>query len=89
MYFPSFSSGSIQGTGTLITPPPDNKRVVRYWRESSIPVLLPEAVRIYLKEVQEQALADKIQENNIYGARRAASLRDYIAAGTTTFLLFF
>jgi hypothetical protein len=89
MYFPSITSGSIQGTGTLITPPPDNKRVVRYWRESSTPVLLPEAVRIYLKEVQEQALADKIKDNNIYGASRAASLRDYIAAGTTIFLLLF
>lgn len=72
--------GSIQGSGSLYTPPPERKRVARYWKESSTPVLLPEAVRIYIKEVEDGKIKDRIQENNINGARRAAALRDYISA---------
>ena len=63
----------------MITPPPENKRVVRYWKESNTVLLLPQAVRIYLKEIEDAQILDQIQENSISGPRRAASLRDYIA----------
>ena len=43
-------------------------------------MLLPEAVRIYLKEVEENKMLDQIQDNNINGPLRAAALRDYISA---------
>ena len=80
VYEGEFYEGSIQGSGTLITPPPESKRIVRYWKESEHPVLLPEAARIYLKEKEENDLLFQIQENNINGNLRAAALRNYIKA---------
>jgi hypothetical protein len=39
------SRGSIEGSGTLITPPPENKRIVRYWPHSPTGMTLSGAIR--------------------------------------------
>ena len=79
-YEGDFVHGSIEGSGTLITPPPESKRVVRWWKKHPYPVLLPHAVREWHKEDDEQLVAAKMRDNFINGPRRAAALKDYISA---------
>jgi len=38
--------GSICGSGTLITPPPESKRIVQYWPERKQETILPGVVRL-------------------------------------------
>ena len=79
-YEGDFVHGSIEGSGTLITPPPESKRVVRWWKKHPYPVLLPHAVREWHKEDDEELVAAKMRDNFINGPRRAAALKDYISA---------
>jgi hypothetical protein len=54
--------------------------VVRYWKETDKPMLLPDAVRAVLADKKYWKNRDQIDDNRINGARRAAALRDYITA---------
>lgn len=44
-------SGSIMGSGTLYTPPPERKPIVYYWVEAREKVTLPSIIR-YVQDVQ-------------------------------------
>ena len=72
--------GSIEGSGTLITPPPESKRIVRWWKKQEYPVSLPHAIRDWLAEDDEAVIREKMRDNLINGPRRAAALKDYIKA---------
>lgn len=79
-YEGDFVHGSIEGSGTLITPPPESKRIVRWWKKQEYPVSLPHAIRDWLAEDDEAVIREKMRDNLINGPRRAAALKDYIKA---------
>jgi len=79
-YEGDFVHGSIEGSGTLITPPPESKRIVRWWKKQPYLVSLPHAVREWLKEDDEAMIRERVRDNYINGPLRAAALKDYIRA---------
>ena len=79
-YFCHDFRGSIQGSGVVFTP--KNERIVRYWKETDKPVLLPDAVRAVIQDDEVTRKRVQIEDNKINGARRAAALRDYISSGS-------
>ena len=52
----------------------------RYWKRQEVPVLLPHAIRDFLKEEDDLEVLDRVKDNQVNGPRRAAALRDYIKA---------
>eukprot|EP01041_Mallomonas_annulata_P007490 gene7490-15329_t len=79
-YEGSFHRGSIFGGGTLITPPPDCKKHIRFWSKYTNGLSLPGAVRVFIEEQEEEKRLAEERRENLFGAHRDAILKRYSTA---------
>lgn len=77
-YEGDFEKGSIRGTGVLVTP--TGERVVRLWKEAGHggELMLPGAVRIYVKEKDELELKYRAEQDRMHASLRGLQMTDYV-----------
>lgn len=82
-YEGSFHRGFIQGSGVLITPPPQNKHIVQFWPESDNDdddgLQLPHLVRQFLQEKNDMIQTKERERAETYGVLRGNQLKSYVA----------
>eukprot|EP00601_Ochromonadales_sp_CCMP2298_P000938 CAMPEP_0173174866 /NCGR_PEP_ID=MMETSP1141-20130122/3584_1 /TAXON_ID=483371 /ORGANISM="non described non described, Strain CCMP2298" /LENGTH=384 /DNA_ID=CAMNT_0014097025 /DNA_START=111 /DNA_END=1265 /DNA_ORIENTATION=- len=78
-YEGSWEYGFIHGSGSLITPAPEKKRIVYYWAESRNKVTLPSLVRHYNTERDAEILTKEREKHMMFGELRGVQLKNYIA----------
>ena len=80
-YEGSFKNGGIAGSGALFTPPPESKRIVRYWPKGHrSPNLLGDCVKWYLEDKETQRYNDMMAGQALFGMKRSLKLKQYVEA---------
>eukprot|EP01038_Epipyxis_sp_PR26KG_P006890 gene6890-9440_t len=77
-YEGTFVRGFILGSGQLITPPPENKRIVYYWSENKPTVSLPGLVRYHMDQLELEKRESITRSNEIFAPLRGAQLKAYV-----------
>jgi len=76
-----WNKGGIAGSGALITPPPENKRIVRYWQGvDKHPQQLSDAVKWYLEDKENTRYNEMMSGLKMFGLRRSFRLQQYVEA---------
>jgi hypothetical protein len=70
MYEGNFEMGSIEGSGVVTTPPPESKRIVRYWPHCANGMSLPGVVKLLRKEEEDFFITQRKQKKLVYGVSR-------------------
>lgn len=76
-YDGTFYRGSICGGGTLTTPPPDSKKLIRFFPYTKDGMSLPKAVSFYLKEKDEERKLAADRSEDLFKVRRNLLLKKY------------
>lgn len=79
MYDGNFEKGSIEGSGVLTTPPPESKRIVRYWPHSPKGMSLPGVVKMLRKEEEDYYITQRLQKKLVYGVNRKLKMDAYVS----------
>jgi hypothetical protein len=72
--------GGICGTGALVTPPPEKKRVIRFWPKGKEPMQLAGAIRWYISDIDRNRYNEMMKGATLFGTRRAYNLKKYVDA---------
>lgn len=72
------NSGSIEGSGTLITPPPENERIVRYWPHSKDGMTLSGIIRLLIEERKNYYQTTARNKEIMFAPKRKLFLNDYV-----------
>lgn len=76
-YDGNFYRGSICGGGTFITPPPESKKMIRFFPYTKDGMSLPKAVSYYLKEKDEERRLAAERSEEMFRLRRSLLLKKY------------
>jgi hypothetical protein len=78
-YEGSFVMGSIEGSGVVSTPPPESKRIVRFWPHSAEGMSLPGVVKLLRKEEEDFYITQRLNKKLMYGVNRKLKMDAYIS----------
>ena len=78
-YDGNFHMGSIEGSGVVTTPPPESKRIVRYWPHSKHGMLLPGLVKLLRKEEEDFYKTQRDNKKLIYGVNKKLKMDAYVS----------
>mmetsp|Transcript_19436 Transcript_19436/g.36231 ORF Transcript_19436/g.36231 Transcript_19436/m.36231 type:complete len:503 (-) Transcript_19436:15-1523(-) len=79
VYEGTFVKGSIEGSGVITTPPPESKRIVRYWPHSKNGMSLPGVVKLLRKEEEDFFIAQRKQKKLVYGVSRKLKIDSIVS----------
>lgn len=78
-YDGNFENGSIEGSGVVTTPPPECKRIVRYWPHSPHGMSLPGVVKLLRKEEEDFYKTQRENKKLIYGVNKKLKMDAYVS----------
>jgi hypothetical protein len=78
-YDGNFEMGSIEGSGVITTPPPECKRLVRYWPHCKGGMSLPGVVKMLRKEEEDFHTTERQNKQLMYGINRKLKMDAYVS----------
>ena len=79
-YEGGWKRGGIAGSGTLYTPPPELKRIVRFWPGGHRPQQLYDVIKWYLHDLEMTEYKDLLANSKMFGVKRSLKLKQYVSA---------
>mmetsp|Transcript_12564 Transcript_12564/g.18978 ORF Transcript_12564/g.18978 Transcript_12564/m.18978 type:complete len:500 (+) Transcript_12564:91-1590(+) len=77
-YEGSFEKGSIEGSGVVTTPPPESKRIVRFWPHVKEGLTLAGVIRLLKKEREDFYHTQNKNKEIMFAPKRKLFLDDYV-----------
>ena len=78
-YEGNFENGSIEGSGVVTTPPPESKRIVRYWPHCPEGLSLPGVVKMLRKEEEDFYVTQRKNKRFTYGVNKKLKMDAYVS----------